>query len=110
MNDLISRSALIGILQERLQGQSSQNTQAKMILHEQVATAIEVVEAAQAVDAEPVVRCGECTHRGDPDICPWSYKEWRADAEGGWQWTITDHTVHNGFCHRGSKKTGGAGQ
>ena len=52
--DLISRRALIEALKERLLGQPSQNVQAKRILHDQVAMAIETVEAAQVVDAEPV--------------------------------------------------------
>lgn len=66
------------------------------------------IYCAPTIDAVPVVRCRECMHRGNPDVCPWSHKELRQVAEGT-RWVITDGTVFDGFCHLGAKMDGGSG-
>ena len=54
MNDLISRSALIEAIKE-----ISKDSGFYLPIYEGFA---HIVEAAPAVDAVPVVRCGECKH------------------------------------------------
>ena len=68
--------------------------------------AVDDIYRAPTIDAVPVVRCGKCMHRGNPDVCPWSHKELRQYAEGT-RWVITDGTVFDGFCHLGAKGDGG---
>lgn len=78
----------------------------KILLHDTVAGESVFIGNAE----EPsIVRCAECIHRGNPDICPWSHKELRKYVDGV-QWVVTDGTVFNGFCHMGTKTNRGDGQ
>lgn len=65
----------------------------------------EVVEA-ESIEAVPVVRCGECKHRGDPDVCPMLDEVYY----GVFEIERYDVTEDNGFCHKGAKMDGGAGR
>lgn len=70
-----------------------------ILLHDTVAGETVCIGSA---DEPSIVRCAECMHRGNPDICPWSHKEVYKYVDGIQQ-VITDGTVFNGFCHRGEK-------
>lgn len=55
------------------------------------------------IDAEPVVRCKDCKHRGDPKECYMCFTEVE-DIEGGRMYKFTDMTRSDGFCHKGAKE------
>lgn len=60
---------------------------------------------APTIDAEPVVRCKDCKHRQDPQVCYMCFTE-VVDVEGGRMYKFTDLTQPDGFCHKGAKITG----
>lgn len=60
------------------------------------------IEDAPTIDAEPVVRCKDCKHRGDPKECYMCFTEVE-DIEGGRMYKFTDMTRSDGFCHKGEK-------
>ena len=55
------------------------------------------------IDAEPVVRCKDCKHRQDPQVCYMCFTE-VVDVEGGRMYKFTDLTQPDGFCHKGAKE------
>ena len=59
------------------------------------------------IDAEPVVRCKDCIHRGFDD-CPMCHDEYSYDEDDGANYWTVDNTVDDGFCHKGEKMDGGA--
>jgi hypothetical protein len=64
--------------------------------------AITYVENAPSEDAVPVVRCRECVHNEDEDVCPFV----RVNRGENWFEIIKPHP--DGFCHNGAKMDGGA--
>lgn len=65
------------------------------------------VKQAPTIDAEPVVRCKECIHRGY-DLCPMRHDEdYYDEDDGAGYWTV-DNTEDDSFCHMGAKMDGGA--
>lgn len=67
------------------------------------------IDAAISIlhDAEPVVRCKECIHRGFDD-CPMCHDEYSYDEDDGANYWTVDNTFDDGFCHKGAKMDGGA--
>lgn len=61
-----------------------------------------LVQKAPIVDAVPVVRCRDCVHNEDEDVCPFV----RVDRGENWFEIIKPHP--DGFCHMGAKMDGGA--
>lgn len=60
---------------------------------------VTAVESSPTIDAEPMVRCGECVH------CLWD--ELHKDKKG----RCMEHHIWceaDGFCHKGEKMDGGA--
>ena len=65
----------------------------------------EAIDYAPTIDAENVVRCKDCKHRGNIDECPMRYCEYVWDHDdGGLDEDVYDVTEDDGFCHRGVKK------
>ena len=60
------------------------------------------IDEAPTIDAVPVVRCRECVHNEDEDVCPFV----RVDRGENWFEIIKPHP--DGFCHMGAKMGGGA--
>lgn len=58
------------------------------------------IEGAPTFDAEPVVRCKECKHRGDTYKCPMRRLVLPLDGAGHYE----DFTTDDGYCHCGEKK------
>ena len=90
MDDLISRSAVLWITAET----GALETQRR-------------VRELPAIDAVPVVRCGDCKKRQDHRECPMCFTEVE-DIAGGRMYKFTDLTRPDGFCHKGAKIDGGA--
>lgn len=63
----------------------------------------ELMRLAPAVDAVEVVRCGECMHRGDGDICPMRHLIFDVPS-ASYIWI--DQTLNDGFCSFGVRKEG----
>ena len=61
-----------------------------------------LVKDAQTIDAVPVVRCRECVHNEDEDVCPF----FRVNRGKNWLEIIKPHP--DGFCYMGKKMDGGA--
>lgn len=57
-----------------------------------VARCINTIELQPTVDAVPVVRCKDCTHRKDPERCP----------AAGWKFALEPYD----FCSYGEQKGG----
>lgn len=91
MSDLISKKALIKVI-ENIEARYG-NDNSSLIEQGEV---LDLIEEAITVDAEPVVRCGECKHRGTDD-CPMHIKGVPAD-EGFLK------IVDNDFCSYGERK------
>lgn len=51
-------------------------------------------------DVVEVVRCGECMHRGDGDVCPMRHFVWTPD-EG---YKFVDLTMDDYFCSKGERR------
>lgn len=80
-NDLLRKIGSLRLTDEEADG----------ILH-----CMEIVEEFPAVDAVPVVRCKDCKHRGNPDICPLTFE---CD-----DFYIVDRTGDDRFCDKGEMK------
>lgn len=98
-NDLISRSAAIEQVERRekiLGGSSLISTRSfKNFLMNR-----------PAVDAEPVVYCKDCIHRGNDVECPMCTIEFTWDEDDGSYYYWIDRTADDGFCHCGAKMRG----
>ena len=88
-NDLISREALLKVLCEGCNGAKKKGCGNPCCDYE-------LIELAPAVDAEPVVRCKDCKHRGDAYGCPMYFVLWHGDD--------IDRTEDEGFCADGERK------
>lgn len=62
----------------------------------------EYLDSAPSVDTVHVVRCRECVHNEDEDVCPFV----RVNRGKNWLEIIKPHP--DGFCHKGAKMDGGA--
>ena len=60
------------------------------------------IDLFPTIDAVSVVRCRECVHNEDEDVCPFV----RVDRGENWFEIIKPHP--DGFCHMGAKMGGGA--
>lgn len=92
MADLIARKALLDEMESHIYWGDS------------VVGLLAVAQNAPAVDAVPVVRCGECEHRGNSAFCPLRHLEY-TECEG---YHYADYTLDDSFCSFGKKKDGGA--
>lgn len=61
-----------------------------------------IVNEAPAIEAEPVVRCKNCKHRGMPYACPMCYEECYS-YDDYYEYYTTDCTKDEGFCDRGER-------
>lgn len=52
------------------------------------------------IDAEPVVRCKDCKHRGVDGKCPMYHEEYIEEYE----YILHDNTLDDGFCDCGERK------
>ena len=66
----------------------------------------QIIDGAPTIDAEPVVRCKDCKHRGY-DACPMCFDYDEYDEDFGYEFRVIDRTVDDGFCHKGAKMDGG---
>ena len=52
-----------------------------------------------------LIRCKDCRHRQDPNICPMTLEEWVEIDEGDGcydsDYILHDNTIDDGFCDRG---------
>lgn len=64
--------------------------------------ALAVADVATTINAVPVVRCRECVHNEDEDVCPFV----RVNCGKNWLEIVKPHP--DGFCHRGARIDGGA--
>lgn len=65
----------------------------------------EIADYLISNDVVSVVRCRECKYRGELD-CPMYHEELEDCDDGDYVYTdlvATDHTVDDGFCHRGKR-------
>lgn len=66
-----------------------------------------LIENAPAIDAVPVVRCKDCKHRNNHNVCPMMFMSGEVDWEKGTvHYTITSHASDNDFCSKGEKMNG----
>lgn len=65
--------------------------------------ALREIEMEPTVDAVEVVRCKDCYHRGDDMHCPMCRMESYWDEFDGWDYSIIDDTVDEGYCHCGER-------
>ena len=64
------------------------------------------IEAAQTIDAVPVVRCRECKHRYTEN-CPMYFHDFYwLEGYGEYVDDDTDHTEDDYFCPKGERKEG----
>lgn len=98
MDDLISRKALLKSFDV-----------AWMVEYDETgcgvtkkAIPVATIEAAPAIEAEPVVHCRECKHHRAAG-CPM-----RSLHVAPYGYAVNDNTAENGFCHMGAKMDGGA--
>ena len=47
-------------------------------------------------DVVKIVRCKDCIHRGNSDVCPMCYEE---------DCFTDDRTEYGGFCHKGERRS-----
>ena len=71
---------------------------AKMILGDHAV--YHPVNDTPTVDAVPVVRCKDCRHRGDLDVCPMRHFYWSKE-EGYYH---VDTTMDDYYCSFGERK------
>jgi len=95
MDDLISRKALLEIINSQLVPDGIAESFAGRAL-------CRIIASAPIVDAVPVVRCKDCKHRGNPEECLMCYTEVEP-VEGGQMYSFHDLTKPYGYCHRGVK-------
>ena len=94
MDDLISRSAAIEALIDA------------MCMTGHQSRAIDAVRFLPTIEAEPVVRCRDCTKRRSRE-CPMCDREELWDDGEGWIDAYRDRTEDEGYCHMGAKMDGG---
>ena len=99
MNDLISRSALLEQVKaiHRAVDTSEVNLSYDTGFHSATSQIQGLIASMPAVDAVPVVRCGECRRRYDADECPMCFL---IDGE------YHEYTNGNGYCDRGERRNG----
>ena len=100
-NDLISRGSLKKEMLFCLNQEITKYKTMRRALGNVGRVAIECVEEVPAVDAEVVVRCRDCKHRGIATECPMCYTEDSYDEDYGYDYWDVDKTVDDGFCHCG---------
>ena len=97
--DLIDREALVAEWKNKLKRLIPDSDGMHSISLEK---AIEALEKAPTVDAEPVVYCKECVRRYDI-TCPMHYEEhvshWTGDGYLESDIVEYDNTIDMGFCH-----------
>lgn len=69
------------------------------------AWALTIIDNAPTIDPQPeIIRCKDCKHRQDPNICPMTFEEWVEIDEGdGYMdsdYILHDNTDDNGYCDR----------
>lgn len=96
MSDLIDRSALMTFPNVR-------KVEIGFGMPPYLVVPVHAINGAPAVDAVEVVRCRDCKHRGDPDVCPMLDEVYY-----GFETERYDATDDDGFCHMGEKMDGGA--
>lgn len=68
---------------------------------------MEKINASPGVDAVEVVRCGECAHRENPDICPMISMCGELDwSNGKASYTVANRALKSDFCSKGTKMEG----
>lgn len=60
------------------------------------------IERQPTIEAEPVIRCKDCKHRGEPKECFMCFTAVEP-VNGGNMYRFHDLTTDNGFCNRGEK-------
>ena len=95
-SDLISRSALIKILDECVDTVEKQENKSLIFAFG------EFIKSAPAIDAVPVVRCRDCERRCTYK-CPMYHTETCFDGLDGFDDYSVDKTDGNGFCHQGKR-------
>lgn len=57
-----------------------------------------------AIDAVQVVRCRDCKHRDNPDVCPMIFMRGEMDwGKGTVSYTIANNASDDDFCSKGAK-------
>lgn len=92
-DELISRKELL----DKMGWLRLTDEEADGILH-----CMKIVKEFPAVDAVPVVRCKDCKHRGDFNICPMAHISLGDPPYD----ENDDFTKDDGFCDRGEKIDG----
>ena len=100
---LIDANALKSLLIEVLERikESPKMTRDEMHIISGCHMLCEMIDDAPTIDAVSVVRCRECVHNEDEDVCPFV----RVDRGENWFEIIKPHP--DGFCHMGAKMDGG---
>ena len=62
------------------------------------------IEDAPTIDDVPVVRCKDCKHRGDHEVCPLHDIRLCFDGDGHMDEVEDDKTEDEFFCYRGERK------
>lgn len=65
-----------------------------------------LIDCAPTVDAELIVRCKDCKHRGFSE-CTMYHEEWYDYDDDGYLESdirVYDYTEDNGFCHKGERE------
>lgn len=70
---------------------------------EKVNAVLACFAAMKPVEAEPVVRCKDCKHRGKLAMCPLCWSEWVETDNGGY-YERYDETNDYGFCEKGKRQ------
>lgn len=64
--------------------------------------ALRCMEQTPTIEAEPVIRCKDCKHRGEPKECFMCFTAVEP-VEGENMYRFHDLTTDNGYCNRGAK-------
>lgn len=65
------------------------------------------IRLAPTIDAVPVVRCKDCKHRGDHEVCPLHDIRLCFDGDGHMDEVEDDKTEDEFFCSYGERKEAG---
>ena len=65
---------------------------------------VRLIEKIPTIDAVEVVRCKDCKHRGNDDICPMIKIRMCNDGDGYFDEVSEDKTFDDGFCSYGERK------
>ena len=65
-----------------------------------------IINDMPTIDPQPeIIRCKDCKHRQNPNICPMTFEEWVEIDEGDGcydsDYILHDNTIDDGFCNRG---------